>query len=505
MATVESGTGTRIAIGVALGLLTAGMLVLAFPPYNVWPLAFFCLVPMLVAQYRVLPLRWAALAPIAGTDLWVFYFVTLLFGFRAETLFIQLIPVLVAVLDFFTVKGTRQFHEQTGYRWFVLSGALQWVGFEMIRSFIPLVRTHGYIGHTLHTQPWLIQPVSVFGVYGLSLLVVFVNYALAQGMLALFDGRWRWDDGPAVAPRLARRWLTGVGVAAVAWIALSLVIFSAAPADAPTVRVAAVQHGFIDPAHIDRDTPHRVRLAGLAEQTRFAAAQGAQLIVWPELGVGFDPQVEFTDELQALAAETNAYIVIGYGYWNDVESRNAAVVLTPEGQFLDIYGKTHVPPGEATDPAAGNYPVHDTVLGRLGTIICHDANFTDSSRIVAGKGARLLAIPTFETYIPGFEKVFYVQTLFRAVENRIPTIKADTAYSSAIVDPYGRILARRSGAPQGEAFALLADVPLGDPNTLYTHLGDWVGWVALAGLVFFMFLPDLLKRRQAKQQAVGES
>ena len=500
-AAVESEVGTRVAVGVVLGLLTAGMLVLAFPPFNVWPLAFFCLVPMLVAQYRVLPSRWAALASIAGTDLWVLYFVTLLFGLRAETFFIQLIPVLVALLDFFTVKGTRQFHERTGYRWFVLSGSLQWVGFEMIRRFIPLVRTHGYIGHALHTQPWLIQPVSIFGVYGLSLLVVFVNYALAQGAMALLDRQWRWEGTPAVGVRLVRSWLAGVGIALAVWIALSLAILSTAPTDPPTIRAAAVQHGFIDPAHIDRDTPQEVRLAGLAEQTRAAAAQGAQLVVWPELGVGFDPQVEYTDELRALAAETNTHIVIGYGYWNDVESRNAAVMLTPGGRFLDVYGKTHVPPGEATDPAAGAYPTYNTLLGRLATIICHDANFTDSSRIVAGKGAQLLAIPTFETYIPGFEKVFYVQTLFRAVENRIPTVKADTAYSSAIVDAYGRILARRSGAPDGAAFALVADVPLGNPNTLYTRFGDWVGWVALAGFAFFMFYPDVQKRRLAKQQA----
>lgn len=501
----ESGVGTRVAVGVALGLLTAGMLVLAFPPYNVWPLAFFCLVPMLVAQYRVLPLRWTVLAPIAGTDLWVLYFVTLLFGFRAETFFIQLVPVLVALLDVFTVKGTRQFHERTGYRWFVLSGSVQWVGFEMIRSFIPLVRMHGYIGHTLHTQPWLIQPVSIFGVYGLSLLVVFVNYALAQGAFALLDRRWRWEDVPVVGKRLARGWLAGVGVALAAWIALSLAILSTAPADAATVRVASVQHGFLKAAHVDRDTPQEVRLAGLVEQTRAAAAQGAQLVVWPELGIAFDPQVEHTDELRALAAETDTHIVIGYGLSSEVEFRNAAVVLTPQGQFLEIYGKSHPSPGERRDPAAGAYPIYDTVLGRFAAIICHDANFTDSSRIVAGKGAQLLAISTLETYVPGLEKVFYVQTLFRALENRIATVKADVAYSSAIVDPYGRILARRSGAPAGEAFALVADVPLGSPNTLYTRFGDWVGWVALAGFVFFMFYPDVLKRRQRKREAAQEA
>ena len=118
---------------------------------------------------------------------------------------------------------------------------------------------------------------------------------------------------------------------------------------------------------------------------------------------------------------------------------------------------------------------------------------------MARKGAQLLAIPTFEAYIPGFEKIFYIQMVFRSVENRIATVKADTAFSSAIIDPYGRVLELRSGAPDGEAFALVADVPLGSGGTLYTSLGDWMGWLSLAGFVFFMILPEVLKRRQKKQ------
>jgi apolipoprotein N-acyltransferase len=495
----QVSVSTRMGIGVGLGALTLAMLILAFPPFNVWPLAFFCLVPMLVAQYRVLPLRWSALGSIIGGDLWVLWFVTLLFGLRPETLFIQLIPVLCAVKDIFTVPASRRFHEGTRYRWFVAEGAFGWVGFEMIRRFIPLIRTHGYIGHTLHTQPWLIQPVSITGIYGLSLLIVFVNYALAQAAFALLDARWPSGDAPAVGRRLYRRWLAGVGIALAAWIALSLVLLAAAPRDAPTIRVAAVQHGYLAAGHVDRDTPQEVRLQGLAEQTRAAAQQGAQLVVWPELGLGFNPQVEHTAELRALAAETNAYLVIGYGRATETESRNAAVVLTPAGEFLAVSGKSHPSPGEPLDPAAGAYPVYDIPLGRLGVIICNDANFTDSSRILARKGAQLIAVPTLETYIPGLEKFFIIQTLFRAVENRVTTVKADVAYSSAIVDPYGRILARRSGAPEGSAFALLADVPLGTGNTFFSRVGDWVGWLSLAGFAFFIFLPEVIKRRQTRE------
>jgi apolipoprotein N-acyltransferase len=497
--TAEVSTAARVGIGIALSAMTTIMLILAFPPANVWPFAFFCLVPMLVVQHRIMPSKYAWIATGVGGDLWVLWLVTMLFGLKPETLFIQLIPVIALVKDYFTAQGNRRFHESTRYRYFVLEGVFGWVGFEMIRSFIPLVRTHGFIGHTLNTQPWLIQPVSIFGVYGLDLIVILINYALAQGAFVLLDKRWRGDDVPVVSTRLTTRWLAGAGIALVVWVGLSLIMLIGAPKDAPTIRVAAVQSGFATPAHWPPDQPQEDRLRSLVEQTRAAAQQGAQLVVWPELGIGFDPQVEHTAELQALAAETQAYIVIGYGLATDTESRNAAVPLTPEGEFLAIYGKSHVPPGEALDPEAGKYPVYDTPLGRWGTIICHDTNFTESGRIMARKGAQLLAIPTFEAYIPGFEKIFYLQMLFRSVENRIATIKADSAFSASIIDPYGRILAKRSGAPDGEAFALVADVPLGTANTLYSRLGDWTGWLSLAGFIFFMVLPEVIKRKEGKE------
>lgn len=37
------------------------------------------------------------------------------------------------------------------------------------------------------------------------------------------------------------------------------------------------------------------------------------------------------------------------------------------------------------------------------------------------------------------------------------------------------------------------DVPLGTGNTIYSKLGDWVGWLSLADMLFFMVPNPLLK------------
>jgi hypothetical protein len=57
------------------------------------------------------------------------------------------------------------------------------------------------------------------------------------------------------------------------------------------------------------------------------------------------------------------------------------------------------------------------------------------------------------------------------------------------------ILALRNGAPDGEAFALVAEVPLGTTTTLYSRLGDVAGWITLAALAFFMFFRGRISMR----------
>ena len=71
---------TRIILGLALGALSAVLLIFAFQPYSIWPLAFIAFIPLLMAEYRVLPLRWAGLAPGIAIGGWLAIFLTSLFG-----------------------------------------------------------------------------------------------------------------------------------------------------------------------------------------------------------------------------------------------------------------------------------------------------------------------------------------------------------------------------------------------------------------------------------------
>ncbi len=210
----------------------------------------------------------------------------------------------------------------------------------------------------------------------------------------------------------------------------------------------------------------------------------------------FDPQVEQTEELRALAAETGAHLAIGYAVRTEQGLRNEVTVLTPEGQFLGVYGKDHpVAFAGETSVTRGTYPVYQTPLGRLGTIICYDLDFTDTARKVAGGGAQVIAVPSFDWSAVAAKH--YSHVVFRAVENRVAMVKADVAFDSAIIAPDGRILVR-AVTPEGGPATLMADVPLGTADALAIRLGDGVGWLCVAGMVIFALLDVGSHRKRAK-------
>lgn len=478
-------TSTRIFLGFGLGVLSAAMLILAFQPYSIWPLAFVAYIPMLLAEQRILPSRWAGWGRGIGIGLFLAVFLISLFGMNQIAGIFLGVAMLIALISILTAPKLRAFHERTGFRWFILQGAVEAVGIEMIRSFIPPVRTHAFFAQTMYAQPWMLQGISIFSIYGLTFVILLVNFALTMGVMLALDSKLRFDGQPALDRKLNLQWMTGVAALFVLWAGLGFLTLATAPRDQQTVRVAAIQHGFTAPGHQDPDTQLE-RLAVLSEQTRIAAGQGARFIVWPELSFGFDPQVEHTAELQALAKETNAYIIIGYGVVTPADEwRNEAVMVTPSGEFLDVYGKNF--PSEPVEPrtiTAGSYPVWETEVGSLSTIICNDINFTASVRTLTKNGAQIVAVPTFELGPPGLGWEQRTQVVLRAVENHVSVVKAEAAGINMIVDPYGRIIAHEV-VPAGAAHALVADVPLGASATPYTRLGDWMGWVGLAGMLGF--------------------
>lgn len=483
-----SGLWDRLSVRLVAGVLLAAssgvIATLAFPRYEIWPLIFVAFVPLAIAQHRVLPLNWSPLAP--GTTIGVYFSGQLSAGLSDGNVawFIQLWPVYVGLLIAALCWPWRKFHAQTQYRWLTFVFPIAWTGIDAARAFSGvdvLAGTWGNVAYPLYDQAWLLQPLSVFGIFGLQLLILLINFAIAHVVIAALDQRHapvgvpRAPMGPAVQSAIA------VAVASLAWVGLSLLLFQPQPG---TLRVGTVQAN----APLD----HEEELQRNIVATRELAAQGAKIVVWREKMLQFDPLVERTAELKALAAETGAYLAIGYGV-NEANGlrRNEAVVFAPSGETYGPYGKDH--PGRFAgdhSDTGGEFKVYDTTLGRIATIICYDLDFTDTAREMARRGAVFIAVPSND--VPAIATTHYTHLVFRAIENRLPLAKADSLFDTAIIDPYGRILRRNvndfdmaSAKAAAESRShptqtLIADVPLGTGDTILVRFGDWIGWLAIA-------------------------
>lgn len=483
VATAKGIDVRRVALGCALATASAVMLTFAFSPHRAWLFIWFGLAPMLVAQHRVLPPRWSALAPAIGVG----GYVAGNFGGAfpgGAAWYMKALPLIVAAVVL--VGNWRGSARRPLSGWWPLEGALGWVAVELARSFIPAIGTWEFFGYALFRQTWFLQPVSVFGTFGLDVLIVLVNYAVGMLLIAWMDGRSRGappdDPGVTAVPLpLAWRWCAGVGIACVLWGAASIAL---RPEGEPTVRVAALQPGVrwrdLGPTPEARD---RAIVEVLSAQTRQAGAQGAKLVVWPEAALHADPEVGYREALSALARETGAYLFVGYRVKATSGNRNEVVTIGPDGRFLGRYGKDH-PVGflNETSVTRGTYPTYETTFGVVAAAICADIDFTDTLRKLARRGAKVIAVPSADWL--EISTKHYVLAVFRALETGAAVVKAEHSRDSAIVDGAGAMKATAI-TPEGSSAVLVADVAARRALPLAARWGDWIGWSCVGGLLVF--------------------
>ena len=148
------------------------------------------------------------------------------------------------------------------------------------------------------------------------------------------------------------------------------------------------------------------------------------------------------------AKEYNTYIVASLLERDGNLIYNTAVLIGRNGQIVGKYHKVHVTMSEQLvwGVKSGNdYPVFQTDFGKVGLMVCYDNHFPEVSRILAVKGADLIA---FSNDSDGREwpngasrGVWdpYIRT--RAIDSHVAIVAAVNGGRSAIVNGSGEILA----------------------------------------------------------------
>ncbi|MEU3457727.1 nitrilase-related carbon-nitrogen hydrolase [Micromonospora sp. NPDC006766] len=183
-----------------------------------------------------------------------------------------------------------------------------------------------------------------------------------------------------------------------------------------------------------------------------------------------------------LARTHGVYLELGLGVLSRQSPyvRNQAVLIDPRGQVVWTYEKAHPVPGmEELTPGDGVVPTVDTPYGRLGNLICFDADFPGLARQGGDRGVDLMLVPSNDWR--EFGEVHTQKATIRAVENGYSLVRQDTNGLAQTVDYQGRVLASSNYFSSNQQ-TMVAYVPTKGVRTIYAAVGDVFAWLCVATL-----------------------
>ena len=483
------------------GLLLAG----SFPSPD-WPLlAWFGLVPLiLVMQRRPFKSGFVAgLCFFAATLYWVNIVMTT-YGHLSLVVSFVLYLALAGYLALYWGTATwaaTRLKEQRGYP-YAMTLPVFWVALEFLREFLLTGFPWATLGYS--QQGWLtmIQSADLFGVYGLSYLIVLCNAVVAEVLLSLRRSQRQAFPGKAL-------------VVVVALLALNLSYGHWRLQADPDSRPATLQTGLLQ-GNIPQDLKWRpdnqlntVKI--YRDLTLQAERAGAtDLLVWPEAAMPFYFQDggPLAEAVSALPRQTGASLLFGSPAYQrgagGIKYLNSAFLLDSTAQVIGRSDKNHLVPFGEYVPLGSFLPfVNKLVAGigdyspgdihplpvngpQLGVLVCYEVIFPELARQYVTMGSDLLVNITNDAWFGDSSAPWQhlAMARFRAVENRVWLVRAANTGVTAFITPSGAILQQTRLFEPG---FLVATVGLGARFGFYTRMGDLVpGLFVLISLLWLL-------------------
>ena len=479
------------------------MLSAAFPKMGASLAAWFGLVPILVAlrgQSSLQAFRTGMIAGLAHylTLLYWVIFTMRTYGFLPWWQCISLLVLLAAYLSLYPALFALLLTRLCRRPWHLLPLApVCWVALEYLRSFMFTGFPWGTLGYSQFNQLKIIQISDMFGVYGVSFLVVLVNAAVY--VLLLFAAKKPWREtrvsmSSAIAALLLPPLLVGV-----AWGYGNRRVgaMDAAMAAGKSMRVALVQ-GNIDQARKWDPAFQISTTKKYVDLTLAAAARQPELIVWPETATPFyfgaSPKLTrlVTDTVQ----QAGVHLLVGspsaQGTADSPSYFNSAFLVAPDGRTTGRYDKVHLVPfgeyvplkwllsfagkmvaqvGDFSSGGKGRTLAWGKDRSAVGVQICFEIIFPGLTRSLVKNGAGLLVNLTNDAWFGRSAAAYqhFSMAVFRAIENRRSLVRCANTGISGVIDPAGRILTRTA---LFEDAVVVQAVPEVAERAVYTRLGD---------------------------------
>jgi apolipoprotein N-acyltransferase len=511
----------------AIALIAGALSALAMAPFNAWPVLFVTL-PVAVWQIDGAGAgRWRGVPAAALTGWWFglgyfvpgLYWIGYAFLVDAPT-FAWLMPFAIlglpAYLALFMALGfalARLFWTRDSSRVVALAASLtmsEWLRGHALTGF-----PWNTLGYALTEPLALAQTASLLGLWGLTFLAV----AIFASPAVLIDGTSRGRK-PWIAPSLAFALL------------LAMAIFGAVRLSRqPTVMLANIKLRIMQP-NLQQDARFNyaakadvmkkyLTLSDRASGPQSTGVRDVNILIWPESAFPFF----LTREAEAMAQIADllpkgTVLVTGSVRAPDLppgtritRAYNSIYVIDHDGNVLSVYDKLHLVP-------FGEFLPFQDWMEKIGfeQLTKVQGGFIPGTRrrsMEIPNAPRMLPLICYEAIFPGHvversDRPGWIvnltndgwfgistgpyqhlqQARLRAIEQGLPLVRAANTGISAVVDPFGRVVARLGLGLEG---VLDSGLPSAIPPTLYARAGDIPIVIILAAAWLLV-----IRRRNAK-------
>jgi apolipoprotein N-acyltransferase len=502
-----------IAAAIASGLV----LLIAFPPINMWYAAPFGVALLGLATYRRSFWGGAGLGLLNGIALlvpllsWAGGYVGAVWLLlpAGESAYFALLGGLSAVVTPVLTRWRWSWPLVTGLLWVLEEGlrdrtpfgGFPWGRLAFSQGDSPLLRLAELGG----------APLVTFGVAAVGGLVALAALTVMPG----------WREPNPIAIRTLVPSVLAIGLA---WTPLLVPAASGGPT---TPTVVAVVQGNVPRLGLDFNAQREAVLNDHVQATlRLAADVKAgrtpqpAVVVWPENASDVDPiaNPDAGARIDQAAAAIGVPILVG-GLLDGpgpTTVRNVGIVWSPQTGPGQIYVKRHpVPFAEyipirsfarmitdkvnlvRDDFVAGSTPgVMKVGPATVGDVICFEVAYDNIVRDTVTGGGQMLVVQTNNATFTAAEAAQQLAMVrLRAVEHGRPALMASTVGISAFVDPDGTV---HDATPFNQSAVIVRELGLRTSRTMATELGEAPELALLAGAVVLLVTAIVIRRRKVE-------
>lgn len=502
----------KMAVCVAAGTL----LFLSCADFDIWPLTWFAIVPLLgVALHPTTerPFFYGFITGLVANGGGFYWIVPFLQRFGHLPI-VAAVPIFLLLVSYQALTFAafawcvRRLHDHFGGGVTFIAPVV-YVALEMVIPFV-------FPWYLAITQAWVrpvIQIADLTGPLGVSFLIVLVNGAI-------WDAYRAWRAGERVP---LKRISVAVGILSLA-LGYGLVRINqvqTAREKAPKLKVGVVQAN-IGISEKWRPQLAQQQLAVHQELARSLESRGAELVVWPESSY---PYYFGRDQSQdwplndARRAKRNFTTPLLFGALTagggSPYPYNSALLLDRDGDVRGTFDKNilmvfgeYIPYFEQMQfikrwiPEVSNWARGTDVAVfelqrptgpvRIGPMICYEDIFPSFGRRLVKKDPNLLINITNDAWFGRTSEPYehLALAVYRAVETRLDLVRAVNTGVSAYVDATGKVYDKSPSVDPDETpgvkpVSLLNDVAVLQPFKLYARLGEWFGGLCLLAAVIF--------------------